>query len=202
MKTASCLAAFLCLATAHAEPTVAIQVREAGTAATYQGEGVLEFADPAGVWSTTVAISPTLGFAVSQYRDEVPDLDIYETCAEGTLPREILPPPAPITPPLGGEPGTPLPFTHCPFGFAPSDLMLNGERVSLGWAAVYPTEGGYDVHLWRASDHDMSGATETADMFAYLSDYFAGTYRADRDRNGVVDMMDFNSFLAAWFAGE
>ncbi len=50
------------------------------------------------------------------------------------------------------------------------------------------------------ADFDCSGALEVADVFAYLSAWFAGEAAADLNGNGL-STQDIFDFLAAWFAG-
>lgn len=49
------------------------------------------------------------------------------------------------------------------------------------------------------ADWDGSGATDSADFFAFLVSFFSGA--ADFNADGVTDSRDFFEFLAAWFAG-
>ncbi|MBY0260900.1 MAG: hypothetical protein K2Q20_01050, partial [Phycisphaerales bacterium] len=51
------------------------------------------------------------------------------------------------------------------------------------------------------ADFDSSGVRDVADIFAFLSAWFAGDLRADFDRSGTRDVGDIFAFLSAWFAG-
>lgn len=48
------------------------------------------------------------------------------------------------------------------------------------------------------ADWDGNGPVETADLFTFLDDWFAGS--ADYDRNRVVEVSDLYAFLDDWFA--
>jgi hypothetical protein len=50
-------------------------------------------------------------------------------------------------------------------------------------------------------DFDLSGTRTPADIFAFLSAYFAGDPRADFDQNGEREPADIFAFLTAYFAG-
>jgi len=49
------------------------------------------------------------------------------------------------------------------------------------------------------ADHDASGTLDAADIFAFLSDWFAGD--ADFDLSGQTEVPDIFVYLSAWFAG-
>jgi hypothetical protein len=51
------------------------------------------------------------------------------------------------------------------------------------------------------ADFDGNGSAEVADIFAFLSAWFAGSASADFDENGQVQVNDIFAFLSAWFAG-
>ncbi|MBY0262250.1 MAG: lamin tail domain-containing protein, partial [Phycisphaerales bacterium] len=51
------------------------------------------------------------------------------------------------------------------------------------------------------ADFDNSGTRDVADIFAFLSAWFAGTPNADFNNSGVRDVADIFAFLSAWFAG-
>ncbi len=51
------------------------------------------------------------------------------------------------------------------------------------------------------ADFDNSGTLTVADIFAFLSAWFAGDMRADFDNSGSLGVPDIFAFLSAWFAG-
>jgi hypothetical protein len=51
------------------------------------------------------------------------------------------------------------------------------------------------------ADVDGSGSAHLADIFAFLTAWFAGDPRADFDHARGVDILDIFAFVAAWFAG-
>jgi hypothetical protein len=51
------------------------------------------------------------------------------------------------------------------------------------------------------ADFDNNGSAEVADIFAFLSSWFAQNSSADFDENGQVQVNDIFAFLSAWFAG-
>ena len=53
------------------------------------------------------------------------------------------------------------------------------------------------VCVGAPADWDCSGGVTVPDIFAFLSDWFAG--RGDFDNNGVNEVPDIFSFLSAWF---
>lgn len=194
---------------AAAEPVLEITVQPDGQVwAEYEGDGCLEFGGPfeaVGDWHTTVSISESGGVSISQVSIEMIVGDwvftVYESCVEGTLYRPIPAPPEPVPPPLGAEPGTPLPFVGCPFGIAPAVLYLNGAARVFEFVEVIPLPSGETVIFCRAAaDHDRSGAVNVPDIFAFLGDWFAGSTRADVDASGQATVPDIFVFLAAWFS--
>ena len=52
-----------------------------------------------------------------------------------------------------------------------------------------------------AADFDCSGTRDVADIFAFLSAWFAADPRSDFNASGVRDVADIFAFLSAWFAG-
>ena len=52
-----------------------------------------------------------------------------------------------------------------------------------------------------AADFDNSGARDVADIFAFLSAWFASGPGSDFNNSGTRDVADIFSFLSAWFAG-
>jgi hypothetical protein len=192
----------LATTTAWAQVLVVSVNSAGGVAAEFDGDGVVEFADPSGVWRSYVSVNATMGVGIMQEREEAPDLLVSESCGLGTLYQPVSPPPAVPPPPLGGGPGEPIPFIACPFGTMPPELVLNGQRVRFGWCVVTPSEDGYSIGLWRLPDHDLSEAVNVPDIFAMLGDWFAGNARADYNRDGAVTVPDIFTFLSAWFAGE
>jgi len=52
-----------------------------------------------------------------------------------------------------------------------------------------------------AADFDGNGVREVADIFAFLSAWFADGPGADFDGNGTREVPDIFAFLSAWFAG-
>jgi len=61
--------------------------------------------------------------------------------------------------------------------------------------------GTVQFRLGCIADFDGSGTRDVADIFAFLSAWFAGTPEADIDLSGVRDVADIFSFLSFWFAG-
>ncbi|MBX3407025.1 MAG: hypothetical protein KF869_09690 [Phycisphaeraceae bacterium] len=61
-----------------------------------------------------------------------------------------------------------------------------------------PSDGCEEV---CTADHDRDGATTVSDIFAFLSDYFAGRIRADVNGVNGLNVSDIFAFLTAWFAG-
>ncbi|MBY0263401.1 MAG: hypothetical protein K2Q20_13720, partial [Phycisphaerales bacterium] len=53
----------------------------------------------------------------------------------------------------------------------------------------------------EALDVDRSGDIDVADIFGFLSAWFAAQPAADFDRSGVRDVADIFAFLSAWFNG-
>ncbi|MBY0260867.1 MAG: hypothetical protein K2Q20_00885 [Phycisphaerales bacterium] len=51
------------------------------------------------------------------------------------------------------------------------------------------------------ADFDLSGTRDVADIFAFLSAWFANAPGADFDASGTRDVADIFAFLSAWFAG-
>ncbi len=68
---------------------------------------------------------------------------------------------------------------------------FNAAEVRLDWTTGLPC----------VSDFDGSGEVTVADIFAYLSAWFASDGRADVDANGYTDVPDIFQFLAFWFGG-
>jgi hypothetical protein len=52
-----------------------------------------------------------------------------------------------------------------------------------------------------AADFDCSGAATVADIFAFLSAWFAGDPRGNFNGTGGTNVQDIFDFLAAWFVG-
>lgn len=61
--------------------------------------------------------------------------------------------------------------------------------------------GGFLAPRLCAADFDASGTRDVADIFAFLSAWFASGPGADFDNSGVRDVADIFSFLSTWFAG-
>lgn len=189
-----------------ADPVLSITVQPDGQVwAEYEGDGCFEFGGPfesVGDWRTSVSISESAGVAIGQVRiEEIAGgitFTVLESCIEGTLPRPITFPP---TPPVGAEPGTPLPVVACPFGLAPAVVYVNGaprtfEVVEL----MLEPDGQAVIYCRSAADHDRSGAVNVPDIFAFLGEWFAGSTRADVDASGHATVPDIFVFLAAWFS--
>jgi hypothetical protein len=51
------------------------------------------------------------------------------------------------------------------------------------------------------ADYNGQNGVDLGDIFAFLTDWFAGSPRADFNQNGSVELTDIFSFLNAWFAG-
>lgn len=51
------------------------------------------------------------------------------------------------------------------------------------------------------ADMDNSGTLAVADIFSFISAWFAGDPRSDFDHSGTTEVSDVFTFLAAWFAG-
>ncbi len=52
-----------------------------------------------------------------------------------------------------------------------------------------------------AADFDRDGEATTADVFSFLSVWFAGDLRSDTNRNDAVEVNDIFAFLSTWFGG-
>jgi hypothetical protein len=187
----------LCLA----GPVLTITVTPGNISAAYDGEGVSEFAPypanpEAGDWFSLAAVAPDGAINIAQIRIElvVPPFifEVAEACVDGVGVAAAKPP------------GTPLTFTNC-VGSANVGLYLNGVPQSfdtIEWQDDGPPgAGSFTVFCRDAADHDMSGAVAVPDIFAYLSDWFAGSPRADCDTDGVCTVPDIFGFLTAWFGG-
>lgn len=81
-----------------------------------------------------------------------------------------------------------------PTAMAPPCYLQVYNVVDIG-AYEYPTE---PVCI---ADWDGNGVVEPSDIFAYLSDFFAGNQCADLDLLIGLDPSDIFAFLAHWFAG-
>lgn len=57
------------------------------------------------------------------------------------------------------------------------------------------------THTACRADFDQSGSLAVADIFTYLSAWFAGDPRTDFDGAGGIQVADIFAFLSAWFAG-
>lgn len=66
---------------------------------------------------------------------------------------------------------------------------------SFDWA------GGLASGFTCAADYNRVAGVTVADIFDYLSDWFAGASRADINGSGTVDVQDIFNFLSVWFAG-
>jgi hypothetical protein len=51
------------------------------------------------------------------------------------------------------------------------------------------------------ADYNGTNGVDLLDIFAFLTDWFAGNPRADFDGMNGVDLLDIFAFLQAWFAG-
>jgi hypothetical protein len=50
------------------------------------------------------------------------------------------------------------------------------------------------------ADFDESGTVTVADIFAFLTAWFAADLRADIDQSGVLEVLDIFAFLTIWFS--
>jgi uncharacterized repeat protein (TIGR01451 family) len=65
-----------------------------------------------------------------------------------------------------------------------------------------PSESGQALIRVRAfcpGDYNRDGVTAVPDIFAFLSDWFAGVPKADMNCSGTLDVPDIFEFLTAWF---
>jgi probable HAF family extracellular repeat protein len=78
----------------------------------------------------------------------------------------------------------------------------NRQFAVLGSRPTSPFEPvAYFVQARCAADFDASGVAEVTDIFAFLSDWFAGADKANVNRDAALDVADIFAFLTAWFAG-
>jgi len=80
------------------------------------------------------------------------------------------------------------------------DVLIGGEFNTSG-NRLAP-----GLARWRPGntcpvDFDCSGIRDVADIFAFLSAWFAADPRSDFNASGVRDVADIFAFLSAWFAG-
>ncbi|MBY0396259.1 MAG: hypothetical protein K2X91_07290, partial [Thermoleophilia bacterium] len=61
--------------------------------------------------------------------------------------------------------------------------------------------GTIQFRLGCIADFDGNGTRDVADIFAFLSAWFASSPDADIDLSGVRDVADIFTFLSFWFAG-
>lgn len=71
--------------------------------------------------------------------------------------------------------------------------------------------GSSGCPIFCSADYNRNGTADTADIFAFLSNWFAGCtnqlgapcsgFSADIDRNGSLEVPDIFAFLSTWFAG-
>lgn len=73
---------------------------------------------------------------------------------------------------------------------------MNPDGHFEGWTATIGTPAPP-----CAADFDHSGAVNSADFFAFLNEFFAGSAGADFNHSGAVDSQDFFDFLGAFFMG-
>jgi len=168
-----------------------------GLASDYYGEPAPEivhapYASPsctpnwaAGIWNTEFAVTSDGDIGVTQaVTNDVPFNEIvasFTFTGTGTKP-----------------PGTPL----RPVGSFGTTLYIASQAIDFGCAEQEPTATGFIVTLRMVGDHDKSGEIAIPDIFAFLSDWFGQSARADADTDGAVVVPDIFTFLSAWFAGE
>ncbi len=90
-----------------------------------------------------------------------------------------------------------------------TDALNNSGSVT--FVADFGTGAAFDeaaliVHLHSdpeqcAADFNQSGTVDVADMFAFLSAWFAQSMTADFDGNGTLAVPDIFAFLSTWFEG-
>ncbi|MBY0313478.1 MAG: hypothetical protein K2W85_15545 [Phycisphaerales bacterium] len=78
----------------------------------------------------------------------------------------------------------------------------DGTRV-VGEATDGVNTFGYVVQIrpYCVGDHNDDGLITTADIFAFLNDWFASVPTSDADASGVLSAADIFAFLNAWFSG-
>lgn len=184
----------VCVAAGPSEPCVCPSL-----ASDWYGDGVPEIVQPAlttgcapnwvgGDMYTTLAVLPSGMVGISQYRTKGVPFDEIVCCVEG------------VAQP-GCEPGTPQVFTNCA-GFGGVGLQLAGEPAAFGVVEWEPTATGFIVTCRSAGDHDKNGTIDVPDIFAFLSDWFTASPRADYGGDGGVAVPDIFTYLSKWFAGE
>jgi len=71
-----------------------------------------------------------------------------------------------------------------------------------GVQAVSPfAQVAFLVQARCAADYDADGVATVPDIFAFLSDWFAGVDKANVNRDGSLNVGDIFAFLSDWFAG-
>jgi hypothetical protein len=86
-----------------------------------------------------------------------------------------------------------------------SNIWGDATTTYISGYGVNNATGLVEALLWTythcPSDFDGDHSATVADIFAYLSAWFAGDPRTDFNGDGVVDVADIFAFLASWFAG-
>jgi hypothetical protein len=91
--------------------------------------------------------------------------------------------------------------------FDPNQSLNESGEVTYAFILNGGIEGVAKTTLLTSStpvcpaDFDNNGSAEVADIFAFLSAWFAQNSSADFDGNGQVQVNDIFAFLSAWFAG-
>jgi len=86
----------------------------------------------------------------------------------------------------------------CAVTYSVPACTLAGGRLVIGAAC---NAVGNDKTPCCKADFNQNGSVNVADIFAFLSAWFAADPRSDFNASGVRDVADIFAFLSAWFAG-
>ncbi len=82
------------------------------------------------------------------------------------------------------------------FGSTLLPALNAGQRFSVDYSP-----NSVMLRVVRTGDFNGDGVVAVADIFAFLSAWFAQSPVSDFDGNGITDVADIFAFLSAWFAG-
>lgn len=82
-----------------------------------------------------------------------------------------------------------------------SDLNDSREFAVLGADPTGQNPVAFLAKIRCKADYDGDGVATVSDIFAFLSEWFAGQDRANVNRDGSLNVADIFEFLSVWFAG-
>ncbi|MBY0261836.1 MAG: hypothetical protein K2Q20_05805, partial [Phycisphaerales bacterium] len=80
-------------------------------------------------------------------------------------------------------------------------VQFRFRDANSGWWALSQLQLTGVVGTACRADFNNSGQRDVADIFAFLSAWFANAPGSDFNNSGQRDVADIFSFLSAWFAG-